>query len=201
MGHNLEDDAQHALEKRALRNVRGLLDKLEQSDRGEIQAGVKWAFLTLVAFFGVMTVISVVVSIVGMFTAPPYEAPRALASSPYSGTNARKAYVTAGMAPPALEKYAEECTDRIRERGNTTFREEFAGVQGSADIVVTIRSDGLIEAVTVKASAGHAAIEPAAKRIVMQAGWCAAFPDDVRSEADILYINRTIVIGEKLSLR
>jgi hypothetical protein len=201
LGHNLEDDAQHAFERKALRNVRGLLDKLEQGERGEVREGVKWAFVTVVAVFGVMVVAAMVLTIVAAVTEPTYEAPRALASQPSYGANPRKAYVSASMAPLALEKYADACTDLIRERANTIFREEFAGVRGSADIVVAIRSDGLIEAVTVRSSMGHAAIEPTAKRVVLKAGWCAAFPDDVRGEADILYIHRTIVIGEKVSLQ
>src|SRR5260221_272848 len=70
-----------------------------------------------------------------------------------------------------------------------------------SEVTMTVRFDGLIEAVSVQSWSGHPAIEPTAKRIVMLAASCGAFPEEIRRDTDVLYVTRTLEFGEKLEVR
>lgn len=60
------DDAQRELERRALRNVRGLIDKMEQTDEVDARAQKR----VLVGIFAGAVVLALVIAVTLMFSKP-----------------------------------------------------------------------------------------------------------------------------------
>ena len=57
--------------------------------------------------------------------------------------------------------------------------------------MVSIKSDGSLDAVEVRRSSGHQILDRAAERIVKMAAPYASFPAGIKRDTDILVITRT----------
>ena len=200
------DDAQHGLEQKSLRNVRALVDNLEDEERTRNPRLIKAA----IALFFVMMV-GLLALIVASSLSPRAneEVLRAKAEKANAGISAfnkstesyhsasRRKHVVSAASPPAIRAYSENCVTKIRALGNSTYRKEVAGVEGTAEVTIAIRFDGLIEGAEVNKWSGHAAMEPTARRFVRLAGSCDPFPEEVRKDADVVYVTQAFEFGEK----
>jgi len=196
MGNDL-DDAQHSIEQKSLRNVRALVDSLEETERTRNPRLIKAA---IALFFLMMVGLLALIAASYLFPRVSDEELRAKAekasagmaalrksTASYSSKNPRKHVVSATSAP-AIRAYADGCVAKIRELSNSTYRTEVAGVEGTAEVTIAIRFDGLIEGAEVNKWSGHAAMEPTARRVVRLAGSCAEFPEEIRKDVDIVYV-------------
>src|SRR5260221_8922650 len=142
MSHD-DHDAQHAFEKKALRNVRGLLDNLEKSERTQGKNTAKLFLLSVAAIVGTLYV---PYWIALMFTPSPTKEDLQREEERRKGAhiafqessasyrlNPRKAFVD-GPAEPRYENYAGACVARISRLANTQHRKEIAGMEGRAKV-------------------------------------------------------------------
>ncbi|MDH4273571.1 MAG: energy transducer TonB [Gammaproteobacteria bacterium] len=89
--------------------------------------------------------------------------------------------------------YIEAWQRRVEHLGTLYYPAEAKrrGLSGELDLEVVIKFDGTIAEVQVLRSSGQQILDDAAKRIVHKSAPFAAFPEDVRKEADFLHITRT----------
>lgn len=89
--------------------------------------------------------------------------------------------------------YVDAWRAKVERVGNLNYPEEARRRQlsGSLMLDVAVKSDGSIEAVTVRRSSGKKILDDAAIRIVELAAPFAAFSSEIRRDADILHITRT----------
>jgi len=200
------DDVQRSIEQKSLRNVRALVDNLEETERTRNPRLIKAA---IALFFAMMVGLLVLVAASILSNRGNEEARRAKAekasaslgafqesTASYSSKNPRKHVVSAASAP-AVRAYADDCVAKIRKLGNTTYASATAGVEGTAEVTIAIRFDGLIEGAEVNKWSGHAAMEPTARRVVRLAGSCDEFPAEVRKNADIVYVTQVFEFPDK----
>ncbi|APV48845.1 hypothetical protein BWI17_03625 [Betaproteobacteria bacterium GR16-43] len=194
-------DAQGALEKKALQNVRGLVDKLE----AERTPYARTLLLALILMVLIATVAVLPTLLRQWITPPPdkevearnLERARAATaafqkSSASYLSNPRRTHVDAGMEP-RFRKYVEACVARIYQAG--AYEATTTGVEGKAVVSVAIRFDGVIEDVRVNQWSGHSAIEPMARRVVRKADPCGSFPEEIRKDTDILHFDAALYFG------
>ena len=74
--------------------------------------------------------------------------------------------------------------------GNVNYPKDL-NVYGSLRLLVAINADGTVNRVKVLKSSGYKALDDAALRIVRQAAPFQRFPQEIRSDTDILEIIRT----------
>lgn len=89
--------------------------------------------------------------------------------------------------------YEHAWQQKIERIGNLNYPEEARRqkLSGSLLLAVGIRADGGIDSIKVRQSSGHPALDDAAIRIVRLASPFAAFPEELKQEADVLVITRT----------
>jgi len=105
----------------------------------------------------------------------------------------RKTFVGARAAEVRYALYVEDWRQKIERIGNLNYPEEAKakGIHGSLQLTVAIRADGEVESVEINRSSGKKVLDQAAIRIVRLASPFARFPDDIRTDTDILHITRT----------
>jgi hypothetical protein len=200
------DDAKHSLEQRSLRNVRALVDRLEEDERTRYRrpffAAIVLALAILVVLFSLLAARGFFMPSLSEEQLRVKEERRKAGMAAFekstaaSYSNRRKYEVTATSAP-AFQAYANGCMTRIVELGNTEYRSALVGVAGTALVKITIRFDGLIQGAEVVKWTGNAMVEPAASRVVRLVGSCDQFPVEVRKEAEIVYIIEPLEFGPK----
>jgi outer membrane biosynthesis protein TonB len=198
------DDAQRTLEQKALRNVRGLVDRIESEESNRHFTTFK---VFVFVMFWVVLGIGILI-VVAQLRRPSEESQRASIEAAQSKVDAfnrsraiydlgpRKTYVDARMEP-RFEKYVAGCNAKIDNLRDTTYRSELAGIEGKARVTYGVRFDGIIETAEVKEWSGHPATEATARRMVKLAGSCGDFPDEIRKDTEVLYITRNIEFGSR----
>lgn len=90
-------------------------------------------------------------------------------------------------------QYEAEWQKKIERVGNLNYPDEARRKQlsGRLLLVVWINSDGSLVKIKLRRSSGHKVLDDAAIRIVRLAAPFAAFPQEIRKEADQLVITRT----------
>jgi protein TonB len=105
----------------------------------------------------------------------------------------RKYFVGSRAQEYRFARYIEDWRLKVERVGNMNYPEAARREQifGSLRMTVAIKSDGSVSEVTIDQSSGHRILDAAAQKIVEMASPYGAFPPDIRSEVDILYITRT----------
>lgn len=117
----------------------------------------------------------------------------------------RKEFVTARTRASPAAAYMHEWVKSVERIGNTNYPEgaRRQGLTGGLVLVASIRKDGSLHDVHVRASSGEPVLDSAARRIVRLAAPFEPFPEELRQETDILYITRTwqFTQGARLTTR
>lgn len=89
--------------------------------------------------------------------------------------------------------YHENWRRRIEMIGNLNYPEEARArnINGSLQLLVSVKPDGSIQEVSILKSSGHAILDDAAIRIVQMAAPYQPFPQEMRERTDLLEIIRT----------
>ncbi|MCL2296844.1 MAG: TonB family protein [Proteobacteria bacterium] len=105
----------------------------------------------------------------------------------------RKHFVGSRAQEYRFARYIEDWRLKVERVGNMNYPEAARREQiyGSLRMTVAINSDGSVHDITVDKGSGHRILDAAARKIVEMASPYGAFPADIRSEVDILYITRT----------
>jgi len=105
----------------------------------------------------------------------------------------RKMFVTARTRTDVAASYMHRWVETVEAIGNTNYppaaREQ--GLSGALVLVVSVRPDGSLHEVRVRASSGQPVLDEAAERIVRMAAPFEPFSEALREETDLLYITRT----------
>jgi protein TonB len=105
----------------------------------------------------------------------------------------RKHFVGSRAQEYRFARYIEDWRLKVERVGNMNYPEAARREQiyGSLRMTVAINSDGSVHEIAVDKGSGHRILDAAAQKIVEMAAPYGAFPADIRSEVDILYITRT----------
>ncbi len=105
----------------------------------------------------------------------------------------RKEFVTARTRASPAATYMHDWVRSVEAIGNTNYPEAARrqDLTGALVLVVSIRQDGSLHDIRVRASSGEPVLDAAARRIVQLAAPFQAFPESLREATDILYITRT----------
>jgi protein TonB len=105
----------------------------------------------------------------------------------------RRKFVTSMTHEYKYAAYMESWRSKVERIGNLNYPEEARrlGLSGSLILDVALHNDGSIEDIAVRRSSGQPILDQAAIRIVKLASPFAKFPEDIKSDADVLHITRT----------
>jgi TonB family protein len=190
------DDAHRTLEQRALRNVRGLVDKLEAEERSRNTVAAKWA----IALVLVIVAAGVIVALtVGMDSSPreiviaPGQSVASNApppSGPPEVPGLRRAFVGSDKEA-RFASYVQQYSRKIESFGKSNYPREARGVDATVQVTAAIRSDGSVQSVQVNKSSGNPALDAAASRLVTSAQPFDEFSVHSLYDLDILHITKT----------
>lgn len=102
-------------------------------------------------------------------------------------------YISAQAREYRDAAYLDSWRAKIERIGNLNYPEEAKrrNITGSLLLDVAINVDGSLNSITLLRSSGSKILDDAAIRIVKLAAPFAQFPDDLRSDTDVLHITRT----------
>ena len=105
----------------------------------------------------------------------------------------KRKFVGARAQEYRFAQYVDNWRQKIERIGNLNYPEEARTrkLYGSLQLTVAIKADGEVESVEVNRSSGHKVLDQAAIRIVRLASPFDRFPDNIRTDTDILHITRT----------
>jgi protein TonB len=105
----------------------------------------------------------------------------------------RKHFVGSRAQEYRFARYIEDWRLKVERVGNMNYPEAARREQiyGSLRMTVAINNDGSVHEIVVDKGSGHRILDAAARKVVEMAAPYGAFPADIRSEVDILYITRT----------
>ncbi len=105
----------------------------------------------------------------------------------------KRKFVGARSQEYRFAQYVDNWRLKVERIGNLNYPAEAKTrrLYGSLQLTVAIKADGEVEAVEINRSSGHKVLDQAAIRIVRLAAPFDRFPDNIRSDTDILHITRT----------
>jgi periplasmic protein TonB len=105
----------------------------------------------------------------------------------------KRKFVGARASEYRFAQYIDSWRQKVERIGNLNYPEEAKarGIHASLQLTVAIKADGEVESVEINRSSGHKFLDQAAIRIVRLAAPFERFPDNIRSDTDILHITRT----------
>jgi protein TonB len=105
----------------------------------------------------------------------------------------RHRYISAQAREYRDAAYLDAWRAKIERIGNLNYPEEAKrrNITGSLLLDVAINTDGSLNSITLLRSSGSKILDDAAMRIVKLAAPFAQFPDELRSDTDVLHITRT----------
>jgi periplasmic protein TonB len=105
----------------------------------------------------------------------------------------KRKFVGARASEYRFAQYVDSWRLKIERIGNLNYPEEAKArkLYGSLQLTVAIKADGEVESVEVNRSSGYKILDQAAIRIVRLAAPFDRFPDNIRTDTDILHITRT----------
>lgn len=151
-----QDDAQRTMEQRALRNVRGLVDKVEAEDRKREVADRRAIIsLALVAASAAILIAAVFFGKAAWFTLFPPE-PKGMQS-----------HAKVGVTPDTAGAYRDHFVAKV----NTVYKkaDHDRGLRGTAVVRVAIRPDGSVESMEIARTSGQKLLDQTAMDIVRRA--------------------------------
>jgi protein TonB len=108
----------------------------------------------------------------------------------------RKKFLGASAVEYRYARYEEDWRHKVERVGTVNYPAAARGkYYGDLRMTVTLRPDGNVESVELDRSSGLKVLDEAAFRIVRMASPYAAFPPEIRREADLLVITRTWFFG------
>jgi hypothetical protein len=197
------DEAAREKERRALLEVRGLVDRAQADEQAVNKVDSNWMLHGALAVAGVGVLAAIAVYFVTQNRADQRKAEEAhrvaeqgarASSAPMPKTFGKRRVVVAESPEPLYRGYVADCFAKLEKRANSTHRQEANGVQGRAQVTIDIRSDGIIQDVGVSNAAGNAAVEPSARRIIRLSEPCGVFPVELQQVADYLQFKGTVQI-------
>ncbi|MGE0371570.1 MAG: energy transducer TonB [Gammaproteobacteria bacterium] len=105
----------------------------------------------------------------------------------------RHRYISAQAREYRDAAYLDAWRSKVERIGNLNYPEEAKrrNISGSLLLDVAINADGSLNSITLLRSSGSKILDDAAMRIVKLAAPFAQFPDELRSDTDVLHITRT----------
>ena len=105
----------------------------------------------------------------------------------------KRRFIGARAQEYRFAQYVDNWRLKIERIGNLNYPEEAKArrIYGSLQLTVAIKADGEVESVEINRSSGHRFLDQAAIRIVRLAAPFNRFPDNIRTDTDILHITRT----------
>jgi protein TonB len=105
----------------------------------------------------------------------------------------RKKFIGARASEYRFAQYVDNWRLKIERIGNLNYPDEARQkkIYGSLQLTVGIKADGEVESVEINRSSRSRVLDQAAVRIVRLAAPFDRFPENIRSDTDILYITRT----------
>ncbi len=105
----------------------------------------------------------------------------------------RRKYISASTQEFIYAAYMESWRAKVERIGNLNYPDAARrqNLSGSLILDVSLNKDGSINDIIVRKSSGHKVLDDASIRIVNLAAPFAPFPNNIRSETDILHITRT----------
>jgi protein TonB len=105
----------------------------------------------------------------------------------------KRKYISASTQEFIYAAYMEAWRAKVERFGNLNYPDAARrqSLSGSLILDVSLNNDGSINDIIVRKSSGHKILDDASIRIVNLAAPFASFPDNIRSEVDILHITRT----------
>ncbi len=102
-------------------------------------------------------------------------------------------FISARTAQYRDAAYLAAWQAKIESIGTLNYPEEARrrNISGELLLDVALNPDGTLNAITLRRSSGHKALDDAAKRIVQLASPFSPFPDGMRKDTDVLHITRT----------
>ncbi len=100
-----------------------------------------------------------------------------------------------------LRLYIDSWKQKIERNGNLNYSQVSKDrARGDPVVVVSIRSDGSVEEITILRSSGRADIDEAVRRIVRINAKYAAFPPNIAAQYDVIEIRRIWNFEDNLRL-
>ena len=158
------DDTQRLFEQRALRNVRALVDKLEDGDRADARVGRVFASSVGLSFV-FLAILAVCAALVIFFKALP--------------------------AQSRLTPYLQDVSARIERAAAANYTDDLRDRSGQVRLTFAIRADGTVREVVLDQSSGSLALDLAADRFVRTAAPFPPFPRELSAETRVVYLTRT----------
>jgi protein TonB len=105
----------------------------------------------------------------------------------------KRKFIGARTSEYRFAQYIDTLRQRIERIGTLNYPGEAKArkIYASLQLTVAIKADGEVESVEVNRSSGHKVLDQAAIRIVRLAAPFDRFPDNIRTDTDILHITRT----------
>ena len=105
----------------------------------------------------------------------------------------KRRFIGARAQEYRFAQYVDNWRLKIERIGNLNYPEEAKArrIYGSLQLTVAIKADGEVESVEINRSSGYRFLDQAAIRIVRLAAPFDRFPDDIRTDTDILHVTRT----------
>ena len=186
-----DDDVQRALEQKALRNVRALVDRIEADDASRTSAGRQLLLAGVGLVLGLFVVAPVYLHSrhgVEKLMAPTLE-------RPVEGMF-RSRYVISGE-PTRYDAYLNQFLLQVEDYANTHYPPSIRGLYGKVEISVTLRASGEVERVEVTHSSGHDILDATAAGFIREAGPYEHFSTYSLSGVDVLTITRTFAFSRR----
>jgi protein TonB len=105
----------------------------------------------------------------------------------------RKKFIGARTEEYRFATYIDRWRSKVERIGTLNYPDEAKArrIYASLQLTVGIRQNGEVESIEVNRSSGYKFLDRAAERIVRLASPFEAFPQNIRTDVDILYITRT----------
>ena len=105
----------------------------------------------------------------------------------------KRKFVGARAQEYRFAQYVDNWRLKIERIGNLNYPAEAKArkIYGRLQLTVAIKADGEVEAIEINRSSGHKVLDQAAVRIVRLAAPFERFPENIKSDTDVLHITRT----------
>jgi outer membrane biosynthesis protein TonB len=168
------DDAKRDLERKALRDVRGLVDDIETRDREEPREAAKLAVWVMAA--GALVVVLA-----------------------FSAWKVRPSWFSPAPAKPTADmttaQYVQQSMEKIERASRVArVRTEMAGLDGGVEVVLAIGPNGYIKTLDVTKSSFNPAVDVTGARIVKFAEPFGPLPREVLAKSADLRFTGTVRI-------
>lgn len=186
-----DDDIQRALEQKALRNVRAVVEKMQAEDASRTPAGRQLLLAGIGLVLGLFVVAPVYLHSrhgVEKLVAPT------LAKPPEGMFRSR--YVISGE-PTRYDAYLNQFLLQVEDYANRHYPRSIRGLYGKVELSVTLHASGEVERVEVTRSSGNELLDSTAAEFIRAAGPYEHFSTYSLGGVDVLTITRTFTFSRR----